>query len=621
MKKLLCFMGELNVDFQAESAQYYSDKLAERGCEITFMVNFDTTVSDFMYGEIEKKIISIPYINEYDGIIIYPDTFAIPGMYEELSEYLDKNAKCPVVSMRVRDERFYSVILGDYLAICDMVEHFIVKHRKKRICFMTGRMDLEDAHTRLKAYEDTMKKHGLEVTEGMVFYGDYWREKGDEAVEWFISRNEELPEAVICSNDYMAISVCNSLVKRGIRVPEDIAVSGLDDIKESIYHFPSITSVGASPANMCEKTLEVFFNVWEGREQEKLITIPLEAKYRTSCGCICETDFSVFYEEKELYYSEMNFIPYLCLDLGNADDFDEMITSFYFELLRKPYGISYAFGTIYFCMCDESEREDCRVENELRYTDNMFLKAIVSVNGVERCDYKFKRREILPRKYRKLDTSLFVFTLHCKDYCYGYIVVQDENIMRSKDFMKPFVFSLGNSLDKIRMYSENKDIRILREQSYIDELTQIPNRRSMERYIRKLFEKLQHSDHEFCIMSIDLDGLKYINDTFGHIEGDIAIKAAAKILDESKPDSGIAARIGGDEFVVIFISDNEDDAVDYIEKVNRNVELNNREWDKPYKLSMSLGYEYCRKDTDVLLSMHKADNKMYEIKKSKKKNR
>lgn len=614
-------MGELNVDFQAEAAQFYTENIAKYGCEITFMVNFDTTASDFLYGEIEKKIVMIPCLDEYDGIIIYPDTFAIAGMHEEVMDYLNKNAKCPVISMRVQDDRFYSVTLGDHEAICNMIEHFINVHGKKRICFMTGRMDLVDAHIRLNAYKETMAKHGLEVTEGMIFYGDYWREKGDEAVEWFISRNEELPEAVVCSNDYMAISVCNALMRRGYRVPEDVAVSGLDDIKESAYHFPAITSVGNSSSKMCELTLKTFFNIWEGKEQEKVVTMPLTAQYRKSCGCSHEVDFSRLYDEKEFYYSVMNFIPYMCLDFGNNDDFEEMISSVYFECMRKPYGTDGNIGTVYFCMCDEAEREDCRVENALKYTEKMILKAIVSVEGVKLCDHKFERREILPREFRKLDTPLFVFSLHSKDCCYGYIAVQNENIIDARILMKPLAFSLGIALDKIRMYSENKTVQLLREQSYIDELTKIPNRRSMERFIRRLFENLQYEGCRFCIMSIDLDGLKYINDNFGHIEGDNAIKSAAKILDESKPDSGIAARTGGDEFVVIFPSNNENDAIGYINKVNERIELNNREWEKPYELSMSMGYEYCCKDTDVLLSMHKADNKMYEIKKAKRKNR
>ena len=624
MKKIICFIGELFVDFQTEVAQYFSDRFSENNCEITFMVNFDTMVANVLYGEIEKKIISIPCLDNYDGIIICPDTYAIPGMEEELSNFLAQNAKCPVISLRVRDDRFYSITLGDYDAICEMTEHFIVKHGMKRICFMTGRMELEDARIRLKAYKDTMTKYGLEITEGMVFYGNYWRKKGIQAVDWFISKNDELPEAIICSNDYMAISVCNALAKKGYRIPDDIAVSGLDDIDEVYYHIPPITSIRASVSSMCSKAMEILKNIWDNKPQEKQVTLPLEPVYRNSCGCSCEMkpkDFSKLYLEKESLLLMLGYTPYLPLDFENADDFNELISSVYLKLTNKSFGSPDDFGTMYFCMCDESERHDFQLEKTLRYTDNMYLRAIITPKGVKKYNCKFKRHEIVPREYIASDSPLYVFTLHCKDYCYGYLVMQNNNIAKIKNLIKPLVFAIGSSLDRIRMYSENRTVQALREQSYIDELTGIPNRRSMERFIRKMSEQLHLTSQTFCIVSVDLDGLKYINDTYGHLEGDAAIRAAAKILDASKPDSGIAARTGGDEFVVLFLSNSENDAVCFIEEINEKIRINNKQWHKPYELSMSAGYEYCHKDTDVLLCMHKADNKMYAAKKAKKKNR
>lgn len=624
MKKIICFIGELFVDFQAEIAQYFSDHFAENNCEITFMVNFDALVANVLYGEIEKKIMHIPNLNNYDGIIICPDTYAIPGMEEELAFFLMKNAECPVVSLRVRDDRFYSITLGDYDAICQMTEHFIVKHGMKRVCFMTGRMELEDARVRLQAYKDTMAKHGIEVTEGMVFYGNYWRKKGVQAVEWFLSQNKELPQAIVCSNDYMAISVCNALRAKGYRIPDDIAVSGLDDIDEVRYHIPPITSIRASVSSMCSKAMEVLKNIWDGKPQDKQIVIPLEPVYRNSCGCNTEInmqDFRDIYLEKESLQLVLAYTPYLPLDFENADDFDELITSIYLKLSNKSFGTQDDFGILYFCMCDESERHDFQLEKNLSYTDNMHLKAIITSKGIKRCSCRFNRHEILPREYIVSYSPLFVFTLHCKDYCYGYLVMQNADISRFKDLIKPLVFAIGSSLDRIRMYSENKNVQTLREQSYIDELTGIPNRRSMERYIRKMFEQLQHTSQTFCIVSVDLDGLKYINDTYGHLEGDASIKAAAKILDASKPESGIAVRTGGDEFVVMFLSNCENDAVTFIDTINEKVRVNNLQWHKPYELSMSAGYEYCHKNTDILLSMHKADNKMYAVKKAKKKNR
>ena len=95
---------------------------------------------------------------------------------------------------------------------------------------MKGRADLKDARERLDGYMDVMNRYGLPVTEHMLFQGNYWRDRGNQAVEWFLSGPEK-PEAIICANDFMAISVLMALKERNIRVPEDIALAGFDDIE------------------------------------------------------------------------------------------------------------------------------------------------------------------------------------------------------------------------------------------------------------------------------------------------------------------------------------------------------------------------------------------------------
>lgn len=625
MKKLLCFLGELNIDFQTDLAKALAQTVDKNDCSIDFVVNFNVDVASVLFGELEKRIIYIPDLDSYDGIIICPDTYGIPGLDEIIGNYLEKNAHCPVVSVRVEDDRFYSVLYDDYVPMFEMTEHLIEKHHLTRICFMTGRMELSDAHVRLSAYLDAMKKHNIEVTPGMIFYGDYWREKGDEALEFFLTKNEERPEAVVCSNDYMAIAVANAAIKRNLRIPDDIVITGLDDIDEARYYIPSITSIHPSTEQLADKIITMLKNVWSGNEQDKISKLPLENIYRNSCGCKKDIDTSQFqklYLEKELYVAALNFSPYFGLEFENVDTFEELVRAVHLRLAYKAYGSPDDFGTIFFCMCDESEynKEDA-VEKHLNCTEYMYLKAIISGDTVSPHDIRFKRSELIPEEYRRRSSSLFIFDLHSKDDCYGYIAIQNDNIEKVKNIIKPLVFSINNALERIKMYSENQAINQIRAQSYNDPLTGIPNRRGMERYTTRLMERLRYSDEKYCLMSIDMDGLKYINDTFGHLEGDRALTAAANLLNDAKPDGGIICRTGGDEFVAIFISSAEKDATDFIARVEDAIKAANSTGEYPYELSVSIGYEFCNKDSDMLMSLHIADNKMYESKKKKKKNR
>ena len=109
---------------------------------------------------------------------------------------------------------FPTITTENYEPICDMVEHFIQVHGFRNICFMSGKREMKDAQLRLKAYLDTMEKHGLPVTERMIFHGNYWKSFGEEALNWFLEEGKPLPQAIVCANDYMAISICDSTISQ-----------------------------------------------------------------------------------------------------------------------------------------------------------------------------------------------------------------------------------------------------------------------------------------------------------------------------------------------------------------------------------------------------------------------
>lgn len=624
MARLLCFIGEISLDFQSELTQELSKVAAKNGHEVVFCVNFDTTSVNPMYGIIEKKIIYLPDLKSFDGIVFCHDTYAIHDMEYELSDYVHTHCDVPAISLRVIDDNCYTIMFNDHPAMCKMVEHFIVDHKFTRICFMTGRMELDDAHRRLDAYRDTMAKYGIEITDGMVFYGDYWRDRGDEALDYFLKNNDEMPQAIVCSNDYMALSICNALNNRNLVVGKDICVSGLDDIDEARYHLPPLTTLRGSTQSLSKAVIDTFDDIWNGKEPKKHIYLPLDPVIRNSCGCVAEIDYTSFnnlYQNKEEILAALHFSPYLTLDFDAADSFADLVYSIHLMLVNKSYGSPEDFGTIYFCLCDEKERQDNMVEMASNFTNNMILSAIITRGDVKLCNEVFERKEILPEKYMEEKGQTYIFSLHCKDVCYGYIVLKIKDITKINHLIKALMFSVGNALDRIRMFSENKTIQQLKEQSYVDELTKISNRRFMEHFIHRLYERLQRTGEAFCVMSIDLDGLKYINDNYGHLEGDNAIISIAKILDEIKPQHGMAARTGGDEFMLLFPSGKEKEAERYVERIYYLIRKYNKNSDKPYELSASIGFEFCREGMDLLVCMHEADKKMYAIKSAKKNSR
>ena len=89
------------------------------------------------------------------------------------------------------------------------------------------------------------------------------------------------------------------------------------------------------------------------------------------------------------------------------------------------------------------------------------------------------------------------------------------------------------------------------EAAFTDHLTGLANRRRFERQLRREIERTARYNHPFCLLLIDIDEFKQVNDTFGHKGGDDAIRQLAKTLQAGIRDVDLAARIGGDEFALV----------------------------------------------------------------------
>lgn len=162
---------------------------------------------------------------------------------------------------------------------------------------------------------------------------------------------------------------------------------------------------------------------------------------------------------------------------------------------------------------------------------------------------------------------------------------------------------------------------MLNKISMYDELTEVYNRRGFYNFANELIRKDKSNGMIGVLLFGDLDNLKKINDTFGHDDGDYAIKTAAGYLKKGLRDSDIVARIGGDEFSALAVVDPENKCL--IEKIPMRIkeiaEKHNQTSDKPYNVCMSLGvYTFkCSKDVDIRDYMDKADSALYQDKKNK----
>ena len=151
----------------------------------------------------------------------------------------------------------------------------------------------------------------------------------------------------------------------------------------------------------------------------------------------------------------------------------------------------------------------------------------------------------------------------------------------------------------------------------MDEMTGLFNRNGFNKMFPRMLEHAEKSKFDAAVILGDLNGLKYVNDTFGHGEGDELIKAAANAMSDCRVPGSVSEnnfRIGGDEFVkVVYGKITEQDVAAFRKNMEQHLEKYNSTSDKPYKVYIPLGVKLCRADDDhnpdALLS--EADELMY----------
>jgi len=186
-------------------------------------------------------------------------------------------------------------------------------------------------------------------------------------------------------------------------------------------------------------------------------------------------------------------------------------------------------------------------------------------------------------------------------------------------FLVPFIYtSLGylvNEREKLLLKIKESE-KMYRTLSLYDELTGLYNLRGFYILAEQQLKKALRSKNRMLLLFVDVDKLKWINDNFGHQEGNTSLIDTAIILKKQIRESDILARIGGDEFVAL-IDKTADDLQEILAKrLEENIRIYNSKRTRNFKLSLSIGFAYYDPATPSSIEelLDHADKVMYERK-------
>ncbi len=214
-----------------------------------------------------------------DGLIVLSPDVRPHALKANLPE------KFPVVLVNTAGGRgsFDSLTVDNFGGAVEMVRHLAgLGHR--RIDFLEGPAANRDASERLRGYRQARSEQGLE-TSGVEIPGDFREESGYEACRRILAARRR-PSAVFAANDSMALGLLCAFQEKGIRVPQDVAIAGFDDIPIARYVTPPLTSVRVPIAELGARAAELLIAGLEsgpapGRRRE---TLPTHLVVRSSCG-------------------------------------------------------------------------------------------------------------------------------------------------------------------------------------------------------------------------------------------------------------------------------------------------------------------------------------------------
>jgi LacI family transcriptional regulator len=167
-----------------------------------------------------------------------------------------------------------------------LVCHMIEQHGRRRLYYVSGPSEAPDARERRRAVEEAVSRHPGVILTG-CFLGRFAAISGQLAVrEILAAPRAQMPDAIICGNDQMAIGVMRELQAAGIRVPGDVAVGGFDDIYLGAMVTPPLTTVRQSMRMMGERAcLLLLERIADPALASRIERLPTELIVRESCGC------------------------------------------------------------------------------------------------------------------------------------------------------------------------------------------------------------------------------------------------------------------------------------------------------------------------------------------------
>ena len=640
MKKIAVFTSHVYEQMSGMMQKGLIAAAKEYGVKLIFFASFGDSYSSKNYAEFskydegDKVSFDIPDLNDFDGVIKISTYFSQvikDHLKKILSEY-----DIPVINIGGKDDEHFNIRCNDFSTFSKLVEHVIDHHDCKDIFHIAGDQNAaihRFSIDRFNAYKSVLESHGIPYDEEKVYEGSMWYDCGEPALDYIMDvckkRGKKLPDAVVCVNDYSAIGLIRACKAKGIRVPEDLIVTGFDRVAESISGFPTVTTARQPFYDMGYQAIVTMLRMIEGEKFDEDILLTGELFCNQSCGCVEKNvdnieDFrSIYLKSIENATAIAQSTTNLMLTVSAANTLEEC-----FKAISDNAKADTGFKDMLLCLAPGWDKQRV-VDEDFRISDEeMTVVSGFRNGGKEDVQVQtFRKKDILPRDMLEDPNPYYIFALHHLQYYMGYLITNPDIDNREQKAIQSWFVDLGVILDTRRILLDlEQSVTRLGYLYNRDMLTELYNRRGLEEFFKEYLDECIENRTGLAVIIFDMDDLKVINDKYGHNEGDYGLKTIAYAMLQASTGNEVCARSGGDEFVVLAKNYNADMAANYVERVRSVIRQKVMLDDKQYSVSASTGsyikfpekteadphkvFEMCLKEADTVMYKEKRTHKV-----------
>ena len=594
-KKIAVFANGFSNEFIENIVTGMQKKAKQDGVDIFVFVSYCSLISTDLQNKCQLNLFHLPNPDDFDGAVMLTNTYNFPDEGERVCARFQR-AGVPMLSLEVEVPNMSCIKSENYKGVCELTQHLIHHHNAKKIIYVNGIEGNVENAVRRQAVIDVMAENGMELMDEFncdySFFSSFYR------MNEYLDSGNALPDAIICANDHMALGIRSSVTQHGYNVPKDVLVTGFDMIKDGRCTFPILATVSRGWDTFGEKAYDKLKYQIDHPDERFVEVYDSYFVPSESCGCPAteEAQNNRFNMIQNLYFDNLQKsamdITFLRMQipLSLASCKEDSFNKGFKDMRDLP-----SLGSEY-CICTEPEffeLDDEKYPKRRRgYSSNMDILYQYKDNRKSTGEH-FDSKELYPGyKHDEGESNLYIFApLNYLNYIIGFVAIKNTPELLYNAGLYKYISNLNALLFSMRGHIFSVQTSDELRKIYMnDALTGIYNRTGCEKILYENILSRKKKKERSILVFADIDRMKTINDVYGHLNGDFAIKATAEALKKHSPDDWLLGRYGGDEFIAVGSCPEVSEIPGFIKKLSELMNDEFKSLNLSFMLHASIGY-------------------------------